>query len=401
MAITALSAPAEQPSKRLWVIWLLFFLQFLGVGAYFTYLNVFYRQAGLSGTQIGLMSMTGSIIGVVSSVVWGYISDRTGRPRLLMAIGATGAAIVAQFVPHAQTFWQFYALTCLAGMTTSSLGTLLDGATLVMLGARSEDYGRYRLGGSIGYVLASSTTGFIYDRIGLNVIFPLYGLIMGLFALAALLLPRFTVKAGTHDRADIGLMIRQPVWLIFIMSVFLVWIANFATIMYLGVSLLSMGASKSLIGIAYTSGALVEIPFMAFSGRFIHRFSLVRLMLVGMALMVLRNALLGWMPAPGWAVAINLINGPAYVFFAISSVAYARKLAPPNLVVTSQGLLNASVSLAGVVSALLTGVLFDRIGPNGTFMVMAFCCLAALLIFAAGAYFARSRAVLLDTGDLV
>jgi len=397
LAATTLSAPVKQPSKRLWVVWLLFFLQFLAVGAYFTYLNVYYRQAGLSGTQIGMLSMTGSIIGVVSSVIWGYISDRTGRPRLLMAIGAAGAMVNAQFIPLAHTFWQFLALASLAGMMTSSLGTLLDGATLVMLGERSENYGRYRLGGSIGYILASSTSGFLYDRTGLAVIFPVYGLIMGLYALVALLLPRMTVRTSGQDWAEILKMVRQPVWLIFALSVFLVWIANFATIMYLGVSLLSMGASKSLIGIAYTSGALVELPFMASSSWFINRFSLVRLMLLGMALMVVRNILLGWMPAPAWAVAINIINGPAYVFFAMSSVTYARRLAPPSLVVTSQGLLNATVSLSGVVSSLLTGILFDRIGPNNTFLIMAACCLAAFCLFAAGAYVTRLKA---DSPDL-
>ena len=387
------TAPVDGPPRRLWVAWLLYFFQFLGVGAYFTYLNVYYRQAGLSGTQIGFLSMTGSVIGVASSAIWGYISDRTGKPRLLMAFGSTGALVVAQFIPLVGHFWGFFGLTCLSGMLTSSLGTLLDGATLTMLGSQSENYGRYRLGGSIGYILASSSSGFLYDLTGLRLIFPIYGFVMGLFAITALLLPVMPIKAGQQDRSEIGLMIRQPVWVIFAGSVFLVWIANFATIMYLGVSLLSMGASKGLIGIAYTSGAVVEVPFMALSGWFIRRFGLTRLMLTGMILMVLRNTLLGWMPAPGWAIPINLINGPAYVFFGVSAVAYARKLAPPSLSVTAQGLLNSTISLAAVVSGLATGILFDQIGPNAIFLVMAGCCLGALLLFAGGNAYARSRAV--------
>jgi MFS transporter, PPP family, 3-phenylpropionic acid transporter len=388
---TALPASADQPSRRLWVVWLLFFFNFLAVGSYYTYLNVYYRQAGLTGTQIGLLTMTGSIIGVISSVVWGYVSDLTGKPKILMAISALGALVVAQFVPLASTFWEFYGLACLAGMLTSSIGTLMDGVTLAMLGARGEEYGRYRLGGSIGYILASFSSGFIYDRTGLELIFRVYGIFMGLYAGAALLLPGMPAKTGEKGNAEIGWMIRQSTWLVFAACVFLVWIANMASIMYLGVFLSSMGASKGLIGIAYTSGAVLELPFMAYSGWFIRRFGLARLMLAGMSLMVLRYALLGWMPEPGWAVAINAINGPAYAFFGISSVAYARKLAPPSLAITSQGLLNSTISLAGVVSALLTGILFDRIGPNNTFVVMAGSCLAALVLFAAGAYHEHSK----------
>jgi sugar phosphate permease len=90
------------------------------------------------------------------------------------------------------------------------------------------------------------------------------------------------------------------------------------------------------------------------------------------------------MKDPFWAIFINLINGPAYVFFANSAVNYANKMAPPSLAATSQGLLNSTISLAGVVSSILMGVLFDQVGPSGMFTAMAFCCLAALLVFGLG-----------------
>jgi hypothetical protein len=57
--------------------------------------------------------------------------------------------------------------------------------------------------------------------------------------------------------------------------------------------------------------------------------------------------------------------------------------------VTAQGLLNSTTSLAGVVSSLLTGWLFDWLSPNGLYSVMAGCCLAALVIFGAGSWFIR------------
>jgi MFS family permease len=159
---------------------------------------------------------------------------------------------------------------------------------------------------------------------------------------------------------------------------------------YMGVSLMSMGGDESLVGIASTTTALAEIPFMAFSGWFIRRFGLTRLMTFAMLLMAVRYSLLALMPSPGWAIYINLMNGPAFALFATCAVAYAQKLAPPSLIVTSQGLLNSTASLAGVVSALLTGVLFDQIGPQGIFWGMAICCLAAFILFVGGALCFRS-----------
>ncbi len=378
------------PRRRLWIVWLLYFVQFLSVGAYFIYLNVYYRQAGLSGTQIGVITMSNSLIGVASSIIWGYVSDRTGKPRLLIAFGSIGSLVVAQFVPMVTGFWGFFVLSCLGSMLTSSFNTLLDGTTLALLGSRSENYGRYRLGGSIGFIVATSASGFIYDVTGLRLMFPVYGGIMALFAVVAMLLPHVPVQPKQRARHEIGLMVRQPAWMIFAVCVFLIWSANYAAIMYLNVSLSSLGASQSLIGMVNTAGATAELPFMAFGGWFIKRYGLQRLMTLAIIMMVGRYFLLGWMPSPVWAIPINLINGPAYAFYAITAVAYARKLAPPSLAVTSQGLYNATMSLAGVVTSLATGVLLDHIGPNGIFTVMGFSCLAALILFVFGAYRTKS-----------
>lgn len=376
---------SRQPVGKLWVVWLLFLFQYLAVGAYFIFLNVYWRQAGLTGTQIGTLNTTTSIIGVIGSIVWGYLSDKTGKPRLLIAIGAVGSLTIAQFIPLVHTFGAFFALTVLGSSLSSSLTTLVDGVTLALLGARSENYGRFRLGGSIGYILAASISGFIYDKTGLGLIFPVYGVIMGSFAAIALLLPNIPVKFEQRAKAQLGRMIRQPAWVIFMVSVFLTWIGNYASILYLGVTLLSMGASQSIIGLSSTSAALIEIPFMAFSGWFIRKVGLVRLIILAIFLMMTRFVLLGLMPDPGWAFFINILNGPAYGLFATCIVAYAKAMAPSTLTVTAQGLLNSTIGLAGVVSAMLTGVLFDLIGPKNIFFVMAAFSLVAIISFSLGA----------------
>lgn len=378
-------APLETSQhNRLWVVWLLFFFQFAGVGAYFTFLNIYYRDAGLSGTQIGLINMVTALIGVAGSVLWGNIADRTGQQRWLIAMGAVGGLVAAQFIPLVHTFIAFFGIACVSSLLGSSLGTLVDSTTLMLLGDRREDYGRYRLGGSIGYIITAGSVGFLFDRFGLRLMFPVYGVLMAFFAVIALLLPVMPVRRESRSTGMIGKMMRQPAWLLFAGCAFLIWIATNAAIMFLGVTLQAMGASQSLIGIATVIGAVVEVPFMAYSGSFLRRFGPVRLLLISMGLMVIRYFLLGIMPSPGWAIPINVLNGPAYVFFWSSAVNYAYRLAPPGLSGTAQGMLNSITSLAGVLSGVLTGALFDLLGANKLFIVMAFCCLAALIIFSVG-----------------
>jgi len=107
--------------------------------------------------------------------------------------------------------------------------------------------------------------------------------------------------------------------------------------------------------------------------------------------MLVRHFLLGMMQAPEWAVAINLLNGPAYAFFWNSSVNYASRVAPEGYAATAQGLLISTTSLAGMASALLTGWLFDQVGATRLFFVMAFFCLTAFILFGSGSrYLARA-----------
>ncbi len=386
--VDATTLEARRP-RRMWVVWVLYFFQFAAIGIYYTFLNVYFRQAGLSGTQIGLLNMIVAFVGVVSSMAWGYLGDRTGKPRYIIAGGAAGALFATQFIPYVRGFWPFLLVACVSNLMNSAPMTLIDSTTLVLLGVQREDYGRYRLGGSIGYVTLTLASGFILQQTGLRVMFPMYGAVMGACALTALWLPPAALHLELPGVKQIGGMIRQPAWLLFVACVFLTWIGYNAAIMFLSVSLNAMGASESLIGIATTIPAVIEMPFMFYSGAFLRRFGPVRLLAAAMALMALRYFLLSQMPAPGWAVAINVLNGPAFVFFWNSAITYANKMAPPHMANTAQGLFSATTSLGGMVSSLLAGWLFDVVGPKGIFLVMSLLVLAALLLFSAGNFFQK------------
>jgi MFS transporter, PPP family, 3-phenylpropionic acid transporter len=384
-------------SQRMFVLWLLSFFQFASVGVYFTFINVYYHEAGLTGTQIGLIIMSGGLVAVVASVFWGNLSDRIGSSRQLLAIGGIGALIAAQFIPLVDTFIAFLLLACAVSFMFTSPMTLVDSTILSLLGDRREDYGRYRLGGTIGFIITGFASGFLFERFGLTLMFPVYGFILVSLAFTALQLPKVKLRRERPKREEIAKMVSRSDWRLFIACIFLIWIATNAAIMFLPVVMSSMGAAQSLIGVAATVGAFIEIPFMLYSGAFLRRFGPQRLLIVAMGLMIVRYFLLAWMRVPAWAVAINLINGPTWVFLWNSSVTYANRMAGPSLAGTAQGLLVSTTGLAGVASSLLSGWLLDHLGPSGLFIVMALITIIALVLFTAGT--SRQRAILVGEGQ--
>ena len=149
-------SPEEPSNERpLQIIRLLYFFQFAGIGIFVSFINVYLHDAGLNGTEIGLVGTLASLFGMLGATSWGCLSDRTGRPRLILIIGALGMAAVSQLYPLTTSFPAFALIASLYGAFNSATSTLVDSLALSFLGNRREDYGRYRLGGSIGYIFAT------------------------------------------------------------------------------------------------------------------------------------------------------------------------------------------------------------------------------------------------------
>jgi len=130
-----------------------------------------------------------------------------------------------------------------------ALMTLMDSSVLTLLGDNRAEYGRFRLGGTFGYIASSATVGFIFPLIGLDRMFVLYALINAIFILIVLRLPVLPValRAAGGQRAALGGMLRNPAWVLFMVTVFILWMANTGLYGFLSVALKSMGATDSLV----------------------------------------------------------------------------------------------------------------------------------------------------------
>jgi PPP family 3-phenylpropionic acid transporter len=362
----------------------LFFLYYAGIGQFLAFLNVYYNNIGLSGTQIGLLGTISTAIAVISATLWGMLSDRLGKPRWLFATAFTGTILGTLALSTAQPFGWILMAVCLLSLFNNTLAPLIDSTALVLLGEQRQRYGTYRVWGSIGYILTSTAAGFIYEQTGLHAMFLGFVVLMLLGLWVSLYLPDQNVHLRGSAWSGIGQMIRKPQWLIFAGSAFFIWLASNGMLSFLGVTIKKMGGTNSLVGLAGTVAAIVEIPGMFFSDRILRRLGSKRLMGIGIVGYMLRMFFYAIMPAPGWALVIATMNSITYMPFWIGAVAYASDRAPENMKATSQGLLYSITSLASVVGGLGSGWLFDRAGPSGLFAVLGVSCLVALALFSIG-----------------
>ena len=377
-------APETNPSpsgRGLGSVKVLYFLYYASYGIFVTYANLYYQSIGLSGTQIGLINTLAPLVGIFSGALWGMVNDRFGRIRLLLLVTATGAILSVLGLAQAQTFLAIMPLAGLYSLFTSPIPPLLDNINLGILGGRREHYGRQRIFGSVGYILTTWGFGLILQRIGLPYLFVSCALFMLLLCLALTWLPNQPVTWTQSLRQGLSALLRQPDWIFFSASVFLMWMASSGMYNFLGIYLKSMGASDSLVGMSSSLSAITETPIMLFSAFLVGKFGSKRLLYVAFFLYAVRMLFYSLMPSPVWALPIALMHGSTFGFFWIASVTHVNSLAPENLKATSQGLFWTTMNLANVVGSPLSGVLYDRIGPSALFKLFAGYCAAAFLLF--------------------
>jgi MFS transporter, PPP family, 3-phenylpropionic acid transporter len=374
--------PASDP-PRLWAIRALYFFFFAGAGIYFTFINVYYRSLGLSGFQIGIINTLAPMIGIFGSLLWGMLSDRFGKIRLLLMAAALGAAVTSLGIGAARTFAWILPLAGVYSLFSSTIIPLLDSSNFAALGEHKDRYGLQRIWGTIGFTVTSSTVGLVLEKAGLHFLFVLYPLTMLALFATAFGLRSQPIRLGASIFTGIGRMVRQREWLFFAASVFLLVLGSNGMSNFLGIAMKDMGAGDWTVGVVWTMSSLSELPVMFFGAYLVRRLGAPRMLALAYLFYIVRISLYSLMPVPEWALWINLLHSCTYGLFWIGGVTYANDLAPAHLKATSQSLLLVIMNISAAVGSPFSGWLYDKIGKH-MFLVGGGFALAAWLVFLAG-----------------
>ena len=390
--MSQLSLPAEfHSSKEHRTARVLYFFFFFGVGAFTMFLNVYYQSIGMSGTQIGLMSTLGPAVGIFSPALWGMLRDRTGKMRLIFSVVILGSFIWVLIFSQVRTFLLMLPVVALFSIFYMPILPLIDSNTLRLLGRRGQRYGRYRVWGAVGFTLASVVFGYVYEVSGLHTMFYFYPLVLLALLWVGQGLTNQPARKDEVAKSSVRELVWKPEWLVFAISVFLLGFGANGAISFVSVKIMAMGGSESLVGLSWTTTAILEIPLMLFSEPLLRKMGATKLLSVAFAGYALRILLYGLMPSPGWAPFVNFLHGISFVPLILGTVAYVNERAPEHLKATSQGLLASVMNFSNLIGVLVAGWLYDQIGPVRVFLVLAGVCLAGLVIFTVGQIVVRRR----------
>ena len=189
------------PLRESLLIKSLYFLDALGSSAWGRFSAIYYNNHGLNTQKIGIIEGLRTFTPTISSVFWGFISDRFRCRKLVWIWTKSGGTFILLLlaVPYVtKSFSRILAVSVGAQLFVSN-GAILDSYTLELLGTKNKLlYGRYRLYASLSWGLGSIMMGWVTDNYGFDWNFIMFG---GL-SLLMIVLVTYCIPDTNNDEHD-------------------------------------------------------------------------------------------------------------------------------------------------------------------------------------------------------
>lgn len=386
-------ASAHAPSALVWRMALNYLFFFGAIGAFWPYLGPHLRSLGLSGTQIGTLSALPPIAVALLAPAIGAFADRRAQHRRVLRLLLLPCALAVALLSQATGFAAVLALYIVWSASAAAIMPILDSYAITIGEAANTSYGRLRLFGTLGYMVAVMVVGWLLPMLPKGSFLLIYAGLLLMLVVTSGGLPASQTRAQAASppmRIDLRAVLAQPALAAMLAVSFLTAVGMSTLGNFFGIHMSELGAGTALIGVANFIIALSEIPVMLSAGWLQRKFGNQRLIAIALGAYVLRYALYAAVPSAEWVLAIQLLHAPTYAIYLVASIRRVYDLAGRNQAATMQSVLAAAMAAGSVLGALLNGALADAFGVRAVFWLASLANVVALGVFLAASVRRRS-----------
>jgi PPP family 3-phenylpropionic acid transporter len=380
------AAESSNRGSSLWVAKLYYLFFFGALGALAPFFNVYLRERGLTGAEIGVIASIPPLVALTANPFWSAIADRWQIHQVVLACCALVAGLISVTFGWLDGFWVLLLAIVLMVFFRTPVPALLDSAVMDAVKRTGASYGRQRLFGSLGFLTVSYGMGQLLTSSNLEWIFVVHGVLLAVgCALLSLLLPVSRIPVQGSLVEGLRGLINRPDYVAFtVMNVFM-GIGAAAFINFIGLRILALGGTEAQVGLGFALNALFEVPILFMGARLMRRFSIVQLIVFGL----LGFATVYFTVASATSPTVILVAMPAlglfYASFWMAVVVYANESAPAHLRATGQSLVGAAQSgLGWAIGSILSGLLWDATGGASVFVFAGVSMLIGATVFLFG-----------------
>ena len=357
-----------------------FFTYFAFIGAVNPYFSLWLQSEGYTASQIGYLLAIPAFMRLFGPTSWGRLADRTGQRvrwlRWMARFSAVGVLILAGAAwSQGSMHWLLAVLGLLVlhAMLSGQI-PLAESLLLQKIHPDIKRYGRVRLFGSLGFIVAVALLGPLLDFVGIQYLLLIASAILLCHIVATSYLsdaaPKPISLNATPIKNSYSLwdMAQLPHIAPFLLASFLMVFGHMGLYIYFSLYLEAVGYSKTLIGVLWAISAVGEVVYFWAQPRL--KASPVRGYTRTYWVAVARFGLLAWMAiplgSPLWLLLLlQLTHTVTFAMHHAASMALVKQLFPDSAGSTANALFNTvCYGLAGTLGAIICASIWQRYANN-------------------------------------
>ncbi|OIQ82159.1 putative 3-phenylpropionic acid transporter [mine drainage metagenome] len=367
-----------------WRLSSFYFFYFAFVGAFTPYWGLYLKSLEFSAFQIGVLMSLLQLARIFAPNLWGWLADHTGRRVAVVQLAALLSLSSYLGVFAGDSFVWLFAVMLIMSMFWSASLPLVEAITLGHLGDGAEGYGRIRLWGSIGFIVAVIALGYVLDHAAVRaLLWTVLGLKVGVL-LFSRNIPESRVVAHQDDDLSVWHIVRRPQVAVLLAACFLMAAAHGVYYTFYSIYLVDHGYSKGAVGWLWALGVICEVLVFLWMPRLTASFGLYRILLASFLLATLRFLMIGWGVDWLWLLLLaQVLHAASFGSYHAAAVALFHRHFRGRHQAKGQGLYTSiSYGLGGTLGGLGSGYAWESLGPGWAFTLSALCALLGFVVLA-------------------
>ncbi|EHK9183965.1 3-phenylpropionate MFS transporter [Vibrio vulnificus] len=356
---------------------------FFAYGVYLPFWSLWFKEQGVSSTDIGLLVGIGLATRCVANMV---ITPRIHKAEHIMPalrwLSFAALIFVGFHFFTGGSFWLMALATVLFNLCCGPVVPLSDALANYYARLKMLDYGRTRLWGSIAFIAGSTAVGYLISLYGTDMI--LYTALAGVFVSLLLSMRSANVMPVTRsehhsERPKLTQLLTDGPVVKFLLLAALIQGSHAAYYSFSAIYWQQAGHSEEIIGYLWSLGVVSEVAVFALSKRLFAGWSLRALFVAASIGVMLRWGITASTTLLLGLVLVQLLHGVTFAMAHIAAIQYIQN-SEEHKMVALQALYNA-LPLGAFIAAMtaFSGWGFEHWGAN-VFWVMAAMGLVAMFI---------------------
>jgi PPP family 3-phenylpropionic acid transporter len=359
-----------------------YFFYFATLGAFLPYWSLYLKNSGFAPAAIGELMAVLAGTRIIAPNLWSWIADRSGKNlRIVRTVSFLAALIFTGFL-FLQGYLWFVVLTFAFSLFWNSALPQYEAATLYHLKAESYRYSRIRLWGSVGFIVAVFTIGWLIDRYGVARLPFIVVVLLSLIWLSSFFPPEVKQPKSEIKSAGLLCILKKPEVIAFFAACLLLQIAHGAYYAFYSIYLKQHHYSTGMTALLWALGVVAEILLFVFMPKLLKRYSLQAILMTSLWLAALRWVAIAW--GARWLavlIAAQLLHAASFGAAHAVAIHKVHQYFGDHHQNKGQALYSSlSFGLGGMMGSLGSGYYWQSLGGQWVYSMASLCCLIAIII---------------------